>query len=301
MPHVRTIAYPIGANGNYYVDKWGTTSPRRSRKPKLGSDNQPLDRPIRKRPHAHSDPNAEQGGGTTHWTAEQDNALLLGIIELGIDARSKLTMEQWHELAECVRAVRYRTVRQVRRRWTKINPIKSQRKVNPNEMDCDLFLSDSFIDEYTLNDVDANELALQATEPPLEDQALEDTPVRRRAPEVRAHSDPEMNVRTVPNVPVRADARSTTLYTFGSNVSRSLTFSFGRQVRPRNARPQVGVPIPRRPVPRVDNAVAPFYVPAAPLPSQATHNQRAITNFLLKRKTSNLNSILGDLDKIVFV
>ena len=77
-----------------------------------------------------SDPasNGERGGWGCRWSAEEDDALLRGVVRLGIKPAQRITPRQWEEITEDVSTVRFRLQRQVRRRWNEyLNPAGIQR------------------------------------------------------------------------------------------------------------------------------------------------------------------------------
>jgi len=62
-------------------------------------------------------------GGARHWTTDEDNALLIGMLRVGVVVGQPTTHAQWRTITACVCDVRFRTVRQVRRRWGFLNPM----------------------------------------------------------------------------------------------------------------------------------------------------------------------------------
>lgn len=258
------------------------------------------------------------GGAAFHWTSEEDNALLIAMLRLGITTKTRIDVHQWQEITESVCEVRSRTMRQVRRRWDYLNPDRKdkneelrkrrrqkdrlERAINQelvtlatdkdNTQTCDFF-ADAVADEdalgcLTLDDVDPSELALQATEPPI-DSFEEDNPIEVQVQRVqtrvakrhkRTPSEPELNVHNVSNGglydSMSTDAAAACTYRFADGVglglgrARSFSFSFAPDKRTRGTRRNRAL----------------LTVPIVTLPPAvvAPLHQNTITDYLFQRK-----------------
>jgi len=61
-------------------------------------------------------------GGARHWTTEEDNVMLTWMMRLGMGVGKHASEAQWRTVTAKVCKVRFRTLRQVRRRWGFLNP-----------------------------------------------------------------------------------------------------------------------------------------------------------------------------------
>ena len=247
-------------------------------------------------------------GGARHWTPEEDNVMLTWMVRLGMAVGKPASEANWRKVTENVCKIRFRTLRQVRRRWGFLNPAngaaneatrarrrdqdrvrrkvaqelfpkaeapakkqKKKKKEGPDGVPSEA-LTDGMVDEALAAFVaenDAATLALSAIEPPLDDDD-------RHKHVKRLQTDPAINYQTTQpwqlTGPPRATPSNALEYEFTEGLARSKPFSF-------RFPPDTRLHIDGRR--KYENLI--LAVPAAELPLAAMH-QNQITDYLLQRK-----------------